>query len=137
MKLKEEKKQAKNKFLEEQKRRHEENERKKKQKHLFRQTNFVNSKGEKVKQPCDEDLPYEKIEVVFNSKNMWLNCQNLHPNYIYYNLHREKQWAPLIFNSEFDKSDPSGKKKEKEDKLKSGSGSETDRKYTIDLYLYR
>ena len=53
---------------------------------------------------------------------MWANFQNPHPNYIYYNLHREKQWRPYIYDSDFKKTGHNSKK-EKSDKSNSSNSS--------------
>jgi len=32
-------------------------------------------------------LPYVKIDIIFNHKNVWANLQNPNPSRIYYHLH--------------------------------------------------
>lgn len=66
----------------------------KKQKHLFPVKEFKNKKGERI---IDEErIPYAEIDLIFNSKNAWINFQNPNPKCIYFNVHREKQWFPII-----------------------------------------
>ena len=88
---------------------------------MFRQKIFEDENGESIT-PGENDIPYERIDVIFNARNMWANFQNPHPNFIFYNLHRETQWKPLIFDTEFDKS----KVNQKQTKRKKGSDSEGD-----------
>mmetsp|Transcript_3845 Transcript_3845/g.3216 ORF Transcript_3845/g.3216 Transcript_3845/m.3216 type:complete len:243 (+) Transcript_3845:140-868(+) len=56
---------------------------------------------------------------------MWANFQNPHPNYIHYNLHREKHWKPLIFDKDFNKAS-GAKKKKKEDNSNDSESEESD-----------
>lgn len=93
-KNKEEKKQYQNKFLVAEQKRIEKAEKEKSEKHLFPQKVFYDENKRQVK---IFDLPYAQIDMIFNSKNLWANFQNPDPKYIFYNLHREKQWRPLIF----------------------------------------
>jgi hypothetical protein len=88
---------------------------------LFRQTQFLKPDGTVIK-PTETDIPYETIDVIFNGKNMWANFQNPHPNYIFYNLHREKQWRPYIFDKNFNKVTSRKKKQKSAD----GDSSESD-----------
>lgn len=46
-------------------------------------------------------LPYESIDVVFNSENLWANHQNHHPACITYDL-EEPQWAKFISDEQMD-----------------------------------
>lgn len=41
-------------------------------------------------------LPYGQVDLVMNHKNVWANLQNQNPASIYYHLHDERQWLPLI-----------------------------------------
>lgn len=41
-------------------------------------------------------LPFSTIDLVFNHKNIWGNLQNSDPTKIYYHLHNESLWLPLI-----------------------------------------
>lgn len=73
---------------------------------------FEKSDGTTIR-PQEDDIPYETIDLIFNAKNMWANFQNPHPNYIFYHLHREKQWRPFIYDKDFNKVNTKKKKKEK------------------------
>jgi len=77
----EDKKQTKNHFLDKEKKRLEKNNKKKKERHLFRQNKFTKGDGTVI-YPEDDDIPYDRIDLIFNAKNMWANFQNPHPNYI-------------------------------------------------------
>ena len=77
----EDKKQTKNHFLDKEKKRLEKNNKKKKERHLFRQNKFIKGDGTVI-YPEDDDIPYDRIDLIFNAKNMWANFQNPHPNYI-------------------------------------------------------
>jgi len=52
--------------------------------------------GTKVKN--NPDLPYATIDIIFNNKNIWSNMQYQDPAYIYYHLHTDTQWLPLVRN---------------------------------------
>ena len=69
-----------------------------KNKHLLPQDLFRyperNPKSGKTVDPVS--LLYHKIDLVFNHKNVWANMQHYDPAHIYYNLHDDAQWLPLI-----------------------------------------
>ena len=115
IKVKEEKKEQDNLFLRNQRKALEEKDKKKKEKHLFRVNEFKDKEGVSYR-PLEEDIPYGRIDLIFNAKNMWANFQNPSPNYIHYNLHRRTQWCPFIVQD----NEQENQKKEK-DKSKSGS----------------
>ena len=48
--------------------------------------------------------------MIFNAKNLWANFQNPDPAHIMFNIHRSKQWKPLVF-IEDDEEDKKDKKK--------------------------
>lgn len=41
-------------------------------------------------------LPYAQVDLIFSHKNVWANLQNANPAAIWYHLHDEKQWLPLV-----------------------------------------
>jgi centrosomal protein CEP76 len=41
-------------------------------------------------------LPYSQVDLIFNHKNVWANLQNQNPVSIYYHIHDETKWLPLI-----------------------------------------
>ena len=41
-------------------------------------------------------LPYETIDLIFNSKNIWANLQYYSPERIYYNIYNKNEWLPLF-----------------------------------------
>jgi hypothetical protein len=53
--------------------------------------------------PVDDfKLPFQAIDIIFNHKNIWANLQDQNPQNIFYHIHDEEQWLPLI-------SDPIGR----------------------------
>lgn len=41
-------------------------------------------------------LPFGTIDLIFNHKNIWANLQNQDPARIYYHIHDDTKWLPLI-----------------------------------------
>jgi len=41
-------------------------------------------------------LPFHTIDIIFNHKNIWANLQNPNPANIYYHIHDNTKWLPLI-----------------------------------------
>eukprot|EP00347_Sterkiella_histriomuscorum_P007723 403347806 len=82
------------KFLEKQQKERIEREKKRVDKHIWPVETFYDKRygrnAEKVV------LPYSQIDVIFNHKNIWANLQNPNPAQIYFHLHNESQWLPLI-----------------------------------------
>jgi hypothetical protein len=50
-------------------------------------------KGKKVD---DIKLPYQTIDIIFNHKNIWANLGNSDPASIFYHIHDNSKWLPLI-----------------------------------------
>ena len=42
------------------------------------------------------ELLYSEIDLIFNHKNIWANLQCHDPAQIYYGLHKDEYWLPLI-----------------------------------------
>jgi len=63
-------------------------------KHLLPVENFYDKKSGKA--PESVVLPYANIDLIFNHKNIWANLQNPDPAHVYFHIHNEQQWLPLI-----------------------------------------
>lgn len=81
-----------NKFFQQEEAKRKERERMKEDKHLLGEDRFYKG-GKKVNMIT---LPFATIDLVFNQKNIWGNMQNSDPTKIYYHLHNEQLWLPLI-----------------------------------------
>jgi hypothetical protein len=44
----------------------------------------------------DDHINFDKIRMIFNSKNIWINLQYHNPNQILYDLWNEEQWIGLV-----------------------------------------
>jgi hypothetical protein len=127
---KEEKKQYKNKFLQAEEKRIAKSEKQKSEKHLFPVKEFYDEKN-KLVDPIQ--LPYSQLDLIFNSKNLWANFQNPDPRFIKYNLHREKQWHPLIFKQGGYEEEK--RKETKKDKGSSASGESSSHRKFYFLFI--
>lgn len=47
-------------------------------------------------------LPFGSIDVIFNHKNIWGNLQNPNPAVIWYHIHDNTKWIPLIADPNFE-----------------------------------
>lgn len=41
-------------------------------------------------------LPFKQLDLIFNHKNIWANLQAPDPAVIWYDLHDQERWLPLI-----------------------------------------
>ena len=87
-----------NKFFKQQEEDRLRNERQREDKHLLPQTeNFIDPlTKQKGKIKDDYKLPYQAIDIIFNHKNVWANMQNPNPQVIWYHIHDNTKWLPLI-----------------------------------------
>ena len=67
--------------------------------------------------------------MIFNHKNAWANCQNPNPASIYYELHNENRWHPLVFDPLL--SD----REDEEEKAFNETGEESDTNQGAGAYL--
>ena len=86
------------KFLEKQQQERIEREKKRIDKHIWPVESFYDKKTGKTVEKVN--LPYSQIDLIFNHKNIWANLQNPNPAQIYYHMHNESQWLPLITDLE-------------------------------------
>ena len=132
---KDEKKRHKNKFLVNEEKRRREEEKKKSDKHLFPITRFFDKDGGLLE---NVQLPYAKLDMIFNAKNLWANFQNPDPASIKYNLHRTKQWRPLVFiEDEEEKKEEKKKTKNQDDDSSSNGMDLIYLAYFVYVYTYR
>lgn len=86
-----------NKFLEHQEKERMDKEKQRHDKHLLPIEKFFDPvTGTLVPWTEPGPLPYTQIDVIFNHKNVWANLQNHNPAAIYYHLHDETKWLPLV-----------------------------------------
>ena len=64
-------------------------------KHLLPNESFTDLKGKKVVDDFGK-LPFQSIDLIFNHKNIWANLQNQNPAVIYYHIHDNTKWLPMI-----------------------------------------
>lgn len=64
-------------------------------KHLLPNESFFDLKNKKVVDDFGK-LPFQSIDLIFNHKNIWANLQNPDPAVIFYHIHDNTKWLPLI-----------------------------------------
>ena len=52
------------------------------------------------------NLPWSSIELVFNSKNIWVNLQHQNPAHIMYELFDSTSWCPFLTVSQEEEEEP-------------------------------
>ena len=87
-----------NKFFQAKQEERERNERRRKDKHLLPQEKkmFKDPATGKVVKDEFTKLPFQSIDIIFNHKNVWANLQNPNPAVIFYHIHDETKWMPLV-----------------------------------------
>lgn len=84
----------KNKFLQKQEDDRKKAELMRQDKHLLPQE-FKDAQGRPHKDDFGK-LPYSTIDLIFNHKNIWANLQNPNPQVIWYHIHKNTEWLPLV-----------------------------------------
>ncbi|TNV87010.1 hypothetical protein FGO68_gene4983 [Halteria grandinella] len=89
-----------NKFLADQDKERLEREKQRLDKHLLPVEYFKSWKTGSGENLPAGVLPYAQIDLLFNHKNIWANLQCANPSAIWYHIHDEKQWLPLITDTQ-------------------------------------